>query len=83
MGSDCARYCRRYKDELVEFGLEEALRIRLRQREILHDVLYTWNLKRNEINELTYKTDLENECVVIKGEGWGKGIGSSGWTCTH
>ena len=60
MGSDCARYCRRYKDELVEFGLEEALRIRLRQREILHDVLYTWNLKRNEINELTYKTETDS-----------------------
>ena len=35
------------------------------------------NLKRNDTNELNYKTnrltDLENELIVTRAEGWGKG----------
>ena len=32
-----------------------------REREILYDIPYTWNLKRNDANELIYKmeTDLQ------------------------
>ena len=36
-----------------------------------------WNIKRNDTNELTYKTernstDLENELMVAREKGWGK-----------
>ena len=41
--------------------------------EISYDIPYTWNLKRNDTNELTYKTeiltDLENELVFARGKG--------------
>ena len=35
-----------------------------------------WNLKRNDTNELTLKTetDSQNELVVARGEGWWAGI---------
>ena len=32
-----------------------------------------WNLKKNGINELIYKTETENELMVTRGEvGWGR-----------
>ena len=34
---------------------------------------YTWNLKRNDTDELAYKTetqDLESELMVARGKGW-------------
>ena len=41
--------------------------------EILYDIPYIWNLRRNDTNELTYKTerlkDLENELMIAKGKG--------------
>ena len=37
-----------------------------------------WNLKKNDTNELIYKTetltDKENKLMVTKGERWGEGI---------
>ena len=33
-----------------------------------------WNLKRNDTNELIYKTDLKNELMVARGEEQGEGI---------
>ena len=46
-----------------------------------------WNLKRNDTNELNYKTDrltgLEDELTVARGEEWRKELGSSGSTCPH
>ena len=35
--------------------------------------LYMWNLKRNDTNELSYKTDLENDLTVSWGR-MGEGI---------
>ena len=44
-----------------------------REAEMSYDVPYIWNLKRNDTNELTYKTerdsDLENEVIVTGGKG--------------
>ena len=42
--------------------------------EISYDIPYMWNLKRNDTNELIYKTerlltDLENELTVAGGKG--------------
>ena len=39
--------------------------------EISYDIPYMWNLKRNDTNELTYKTDsrdFENELMVANGK---------------
>ena len=43
------------------------------------------NLKRNNTNELIYKTETltENELMVTWGEEQGEEIGSLGLTCTH
>ena len=45
--------------------------------EILYDMLYVWNLKTNDSNELTFKTErdsvLENEFMVAGGRS-GEGI---------
>ena len=36
------------------------------------------------LKDIISLTDLENKLVVAgEEEGWGKGIGSLGWTCTH
>ena len=52
--------------------------------EISYDIPYTCNLKRNDTNECTFKTeiltDLENELVVARGKGR---LGSLGRSCTH
>ena len=44
--------------------------------EISYDIPYMWNLKRNDTNELPYKTekdtDLESKLMVV---GWGKDEG--------
>ena len=32
-----------------------------REREISHDIPYMWNLKRNDINELIYKTETDSQ----------------------
>ena len=44
-----------------------------REGEISYDIPYMWNLKRNDTNELTYKTkrltDSENELMVTGGKG--------------
>ena len=44
--------------------------------EILHGIPYTWNLKRNDSNELIYKTetDSESELMVARGIEMGGGI---------
>jgi len=44
----------------------------------LYDIPYTWNLKRSDTNELTYKAEtdsqnLEKELVVARGKDGGKG----------
>ena len=35
-------------------------------------ITYMWNLKNNDINELIYKTEIENKLMVTKGDsgGW-------------
>ena len=42
-----------------------------REGEILYDISYMWNLKRNNTNELIYKTkrviDVENNLLVNRG----------------
>ena len=44
-----------------------------REGEISYDFPFMWNLKRNDTNEFTYKTerltDLENELMVASGGG--------------
>ena len=45
-----------------------------REKQISYDIPYLWNRKKNDTNELIYKTetDIENKVMVIKGErGWG------------
>ena len=57
-----------------------------RERYILYHITYMWNLKRNDTNELIQKTgtDVENELMVTREEGFGKGyLESLGWTWTH
>ena len=47
-----------------------------------YDIPYMWNLKRNDTNELSYKTetDLENELIVARGrEGTVRGLGKVIW----
>ena len=43
------------------------------ERRILYDIAHMWTLKRNDTNELIYKTetdsDLENELRVTGGKG--------------
>ena len=45
-----------------------------------YDITYMWNLKKNDTNELIYKTetdsDLENELMVSRGKG---GEGRTDW----
>ena len=51
-------------------------------REISYDITYMWDLKKNDSNELIYKTeidstDIENKLMVTKedsGGGWGREI---------
>ena len=31
------------------------------EREVLYDIPYLWNLKRNDTNELTYKTERDSQ----------------------
>ena len=49
-----------------------------------------WNLKGNDTNKLTYKTETDlhtlnrNLGLPGLGKGGGKGqLGNLGWTCTH
>ena len=52
------------------------------QTEILYGIPYTWNLKRNDTNELIYKREIEH--MAAKGKNWEKRwLGSLGSTCTH
>ena len=52
--------------------------------EVSYDIPYMWNLKRNNTNKLTYKTerdsDLENELTVASGEGAVKDFGTVMYT---
>ena len=32
-----------------------------REGEILYDILYMWNLKRNDTNEITYETERDSK----------------------
>ena len=47
-----------------------------REGEISYDISYVWNIKRNDTNEVAYKTDrvtdLENEFMVAQGNDGGK-----------
>ena len=48
-----------------------------REGEILYDILYMWNLKTNDTNELTKQKEtrkLREWTYSCKGEGWGEGI---------
>ena len=43
-----------------------------RERQIIYDITYMWNLKKNDTNGLIYKTetptDIENRLLVTKGK---------------
>ena len=32
------------------------------KKQILYDITYMWNLKKNDTNELIYKTDIDHRC---------------------
>ena len=51
---------------------------------MLYDTAYVWNLKRNDTNELIYKTgtDPEKALTVASGGRWVEQIGSLGLMCT-
>ena len=42
-------------------ALEIVILSEVREGEISHDTLYMWNLKANDINELTYKTERDSQ----------------------
>ena len=51
------------------------------KNQISYDITYMWNLKKNDTNELIYKTeidspDIENKLMVTKGERRWRGISS-------
>ena len=33
------------------------------QTQILYDIVYMWNLKKNDTNELTYKTEIDSQTL--------------------
>ena len=43
-----------------------------REREILYDIPYMWNLKINDTNELIYKTGLENTLMAARRKNGGR-----------
>ena len=45
-----------------------------REREILYDIPYMWNLKRNDTHELTYKAERDSQTKnkLISAQGKGK-----------
>ena len=46
-----------------------------RERQISYDITYMWNPKRNDTNELIYKTDsqtLKTNLLLPKGKGGGE-----------
>ena len=56
------------KNEAMQFiatgmDLENVILSEVRQteREILYDIPYMWNLKRNDTKELTYKTERDSQ----------------------
>ena len=70
------------KNEIMPFhatlmDLEIVILSEISQRKI-YDIPHMWYLKRNDTNELIYKTetdsDLENELMLPRGEGWGEGM---------
>ena len=71
------------KNEILPFAatwmdLENIIRSEVRQREILHDITYMWNLK-NSTNSTYLQngnrlTDIKNKLMVTKGEREGGGI---------
>ena len=46
-----------------------------RERQISYDILYMWKLRRNDTNELIYKTETDSQTIEndLRGKGWGKG----------
>ena len=56
----------------------------------MYDIPLMWNLKRNDINQLTKQTyrlreeltDLEKK-LIVGGEGWGEGIVRDGHTHSY
>ena len=37
-----------------------------KRRKILYDIPYMWNLKRNDTNELTYKTERDSQKMNLR-----------------
>ena len=49
-----------------------------RERQISYDITYMWNLKKNDTNELIYKTETDSHTLktnlwLPKWERWGEG----------
>ena len=46
-----------------------------RERPISNDIACMWNLRRNDTNELIYKTETDSQTTEndLRGKGWGKG----------
>ena len=50
-----------------------------RERQIPYDIVYMWNLKSKNDTKRNRLTDLENELMVTRGDGWGGGIDWEFW----
>ena len=46
------------------------------RKKISHDIIYMWNLKKNDTNELIYKTEIDSQ--TSKMNLW-LPVGKSGW----
>ena len=67
--------------------LEIVILSEVREGEVSYDIPYMWNLKGNDTNELTHKTERDSQTLDPAygcRENGGKGyLGSLGWTRTH
>ena len=66
------------KNEIMPFAatwmdLEIVILSEVGQTKEKYNIPYMWNLKRYDTNELIYKTDLENELMVVREKNGVKG----------
>ena len=58
------------------------LRETFRERQVLYDITYMWNLKNESIYKTETDSQTENKLMVTNGGGWGQ-IRSTGLTDTN